>query len=91
MHYVPAAIREIDTKIADESIPEPASNVWDTLRANPGSHTMDQIIDLFLVATERQKRTQKVENLVKKAVSELLKAEFLYEFLGQYYLMLNKV
>lgn len=91
MHYVPQEVREIDSKTGDDTTADPASKVWDSLMGNPGSHTLDQITDLFILATERKNRTQKVDDLVKTVVSELLKAGFLYEFSGQYYLVLNKV
>ena len=91
MHYIPEGVQEINSRIGDESMPDPASKVWDTLTGNPSPHTLDEVIDLFILVTERKNRTQKIEELVKKTVSELAKAGFLYEFSGQYYLILNKV
>jgi len=91
MHYVPEEIQEIDKKHGDDAIPDPATKIWDSLRGNPGSHTEDQIVDLFILATERKNRTQKLEETVKKTINDLSKAGCLYEFSGQYYLVLNKV
>lgn len=91
MHYVPQGVKDIDKKVADDSILEPATKIWDVLQSNPGSHTEGQIVDLFIQSTERKNKTKKIEDLVKKAVSELQKDGFVYEFSGQYYIVLNKV
>jgi len=91
MHYVPSEVQEIDKRLGDDTLPDPASKLWDALRKSPGAHTIPQITDIFIVATERKKKTKKVEDLVKTTVAELKKAGFLYEFSGNYYLVLNKV
>ena len=91
MHYIPPEVQEIDKKLGDESMPNPASVVWDSLKRRPDSYTKDQIIDLFIIATERKNRTQKIEDLIKKAISELERTDFLFKFEDKYLIVQNQV
>jgi len=91
MRYAPPEIYEIDKKIGDESIPDPAAMVWHVLKERKGAYTEGQIVDLFLIATERKNKTQKVEDMVKKAIAGLESREFLYRFGDTYMIMQNKV
>lgn len=89
MHYIPKKIRDIDEKLSDATIPEPAAHMWDAIKGKRGVLSIDKMIEVYIESTDRQKKTKKLEDLLKKVVKELEKGGFLYKFGNEYYPVLN--
>jgi len=89
MHYIPKKIREMDEKLSTSTIEDPAAHLWDAVKIVKSAKSEDDMIDIFIAATDRKKKTPAVTKVVKQSIKELHKAGFLFKFGDTYVPVLN--